>query len=654
MSSSGDRPELIDGEGRVVRLGRKLGHGGEGSVYEVEGSTDIVAKIYHRAPTPALADKIHVMAALRTAAIDKLTAWPIGLLSSRSGVPMGLTMPRIAGYKDIHQLYSPKSRRAEFAKADWRFLVRAATNLARAFATVHETSCLVADVNQGGVLVAQDARICLIDCDSFQVPDGSRLYLCEVGVPTFTPPELQGRPFAEMARTVNHDNFGLAVLIFLLLFMGRHPFAGRYLGIGEMTIEQAIGDGRFPYGKDALGAQMEQPPGTPSLDIASAPVARLFERAFARDSADAGRPSAREWVVALDVLERELQPCAASAVHWCHEALSACPWCQMEAATGVPLFSPALSPGAAAYFDLGSFWPQVTSLPHPGPAPALEDSVPNRRKIRPSSDAISFRRRHWFHLPLSLFVAGVPMAIGAFTPLPELARGLFFIAAFILYVLMRRMLRASISISHFLELDRQQRARWDAVKSEWEAKAGVRRFDEKRAELERLWVAWTNLDAQQAAKLRDLAALKRDLQLARYLDRVEIGPADIPGVGTGRKSQLQSFGIETAADVDERKMRAIPGFDVRLRESVLVWRRSLETNFHFDPADSVDAEDRQAVEQENLADRLRIGLEIRKGFADLQQIGTQIQFARSNLRARGESAYRALLQAEVDLRAVTP
>ena len=129
--------ELLDGTGQAVRLGNKLGQGGEGSVYEVVGSAAIVAKIYHRPPTPSLADKIRVMAALRTDQIDKLTAWPIGLLSSRAGAPLGLTMPRIAGYKDIHQLYSPKSRRAEFSNADWRFLVRAATNLARAFATVH-------------------------------------------------------------------------------------------------------------------------------------------------------------------------------------------------------------------------------------------------------------------------------------------------------------------------------------------------------------------------------------------------------------------------------------------------------------------------------------------------------------------------------------
>ena len=429
MNTTPQAFDVVDASGRSVRLGKKLGQGGEGSVYEVLAEPAIVAKIYHRPPTPIRAEKIRAMVARRTEQIDKLTAWPIELLSLRSGEPIGLTMPRIVGYKDIHYLYSPKSRRSDFPHADWRFLVRAAANLARAFATVHETSSVIADVNHGGVLVGQDGRIRLIDCDSFQVVDGAKRYLCDVGVPTFTPPELQGRPFAELVRTANHDNFGLAVLVFLVLFMGRHPFAGRYLGDGEMTVEQAIGEGRFPYGDDAYAAQMEPPPGTPPIGIVSEPIARMFQQAFSRRSATEGRPTARDWVTALETLELNLRQCAAGAMHWHYSGLTACPWCQMEAATGVPLFSNALSPGAAAYFDLDAFWAQVMAVQHPGLAPALEDAVPNRRRVRPSAEAVSFVRRYWYHAPLSLFVAALPLTVGALAQLPMLARLFFFAAA---------------------------------------------------------------------------------------------------------------------------------------------------------------------------------------------------------------------------------
>ena len=131
-------PEAVLAEdGRRVRLGRKLGQGGEGAIYEIVDQPELVAKIFHVPLSPSRAEKIRAMIAARSPALDRLTAWPIELLSLPTGEPVGLTMPRIVGYRDIHQLYSPKSRRAAFPAADWRFLVRAAANAARAFATVH-------------------------------------------------------------------------------------------------------------------------------------------------------------------------------------------------------------------------------------------------------------------------------------------------------------------------------------------------------------------------------------------------------------------------------------------------------------------------------------------------------------------------------------
>ena len=83
-------------------------------------------------------------------------------------------MPRVVGLQLVHELYNPKSRRHAFARGDWRFLVRAAANTARAFTVVHDANCVIGDVNHGGILVADDATVRLIDCDSFQVIVGTR------------------------------------------------------------------------------------------------------------------------------------------------------------------------------------------------------------------------------------------------------------------------------------------------------------------------------------------------------------------------------------------------------------------------------------------------------------------------------------------------
>src|SRR5258708_4727208 len=172
---------------------------------------------------------------------------------SKSGEPLfksskrfaGFTMRRVGGRKAIHDLYSPASRKTYFPKADFRFLLHTSLNISSALAGVHATGCVVGDINHSGILIAPDTKATLIDSDSFQVSAGGKTYLCKVGVPQFTPPELQRQRLDKTIRTANHDAFGLGVLIFNLLFLGRHPFAGRFMGRGDMPMETALAQYRF-------------------------------------------------------------------------------------------------------------------------------------------------------------------------------------------------------------------------------------------------------------------------------------------------------------------------------------------------------------------------------------------------------------------------
>jgi DNA-binding helix-hairpin-helix protein with protein kinase domain len=91
---------------------------------------------------------------------------------------------------------------------------------------------------------------------------------CKVGVPEFTPPELQGKNLSMNFRTFNHDYFGLAVLIFYTLMMGRHPFVGCYLGPGDMPpIDRLIADYRFAYSGRHSSTLMDPPPTCQRLPI---------------------------------------------------------------------------------------------------------------------------------------------------------------------------------------------------------------------------------------------------------------------------------------------------------------------------------------------------------------------------------------------------
>ncbi|MBK5480704.1 hypothetical protein JFV29_01900 [Peribacillus sp. TH16] len=271
--------------------------------------------------------KIAIMSIIKNERLLKYTSWPIDTVKDASGKVIGMLMPTANG-KEIHKLYNPKNRLSEFDNVSLRFLIHTAANIARSFAVVHDSGQVIGDVNHGNILVSNDGTVKLIDCDSFQISSKGNLLLCGVGVSTHQPPELQSKSFSNIVRTANHDNFGLAIIIFQLLFMGRHPFAGRYLGSGDMPIEKAIEQYRFAYGKNAKQREMQQPPATFSLDFYSKELAVLFEKAFSqKGSLNDNRPKATEWIIALEKLNKELITCSLNQAHIYNRTHKNCPWC---------------------------------------------------------------------------------------------------------------------------------------------------------------------------------------------------------------------------------------------------------------------------------------------------------------------------------------
>src|SRR5262245_44157775 len=181
-----------------IRLGQEVGRGGEGVVFAIEGQSDRVAKIYSTKPDQRRIQKLSAMADAASPTLLRIAAWPTDLLAEGNGEVRGFVMPRITSRRDIHELYSPKSRSEAFPEADFRFLVHVGANIARAFAVIHQHGLVLGDVNHGNLLVGPDGTVVLIDCDSFQIGTGSNVFTCDVGVPLFTAPELHGRSFRNL------------------------------------------------------------------------------------------------------------------------------------------------------------------------------------------------------------------------------------------------------------------------------------------------------------------------------------------------------------------------------------------------------------------------------------------------------------------------
>jgi len=638
---------VLVGESGPVRLGKLLGRGGEGTVYEVEGRPEAAAKIYASPASAERADKLVAMAALRTPALDQLTAWPTEVLRQQDGKVSGFVMANLRDSKDIHRLYSPKSRLADFPQADWRMVVRAALNTARAFAVLHQAGHLVGDVNHGGVRVAPNATVRLIDTDSFQVSHQGRTFLCEVGVQDFTPPELQGKAFKQVTRTANHDNFGLAVLIFQMLMNGRHPFAGRYSGPGEMPIEKAIPEFRYAYSSNAAAMKMQPPPLTPHAAAASPLVAGLWERAFGSNGPRAdGRPKAQEWVQALTQVETGFVRCTVRSSHFYFGAYGSCPWCPIERA-GIALFgatAEVIKKLSSSQFNLELVWRDISSALLP-PMPALPPP-----RVVPATSAVLVmgqRRSVWRKVAwgVGLTIAMLGVLISA--PLFPLWAGWGLIMGAWLNS------RGKADFAPIITRNQQAKTHYDGLKERWAREQADTQIQAKQQQLRPLRDELMGLKGERDRRYTVLMNNRQRHALNAYLDRFEIEKASISGIGAAKKAMLESFGVETAADVSRGRVLQVPGFGPALTDRLLKWRSKLEAQFRFDPNSAIDPRQVADLDRVIMSRRSQLESELATGRMAILQMRQAALTRRQALESAMQEAVGIYSQAAADVKAIS-
>ena len=230
-------------------------------------------------------------------------------------------------------------------------------------------------------MVSDKGIVAFVDCDSFQVAEGSRIFRCGVGVPEYTPPELHGKNFSTLDRAANHDLFGLAVLVFHLLMMGRHPFSGVPLVKADIPIEKAIQDGLYAYTRSTAGAKLKPPPHVPPVMMLGTPLLDLFERAFGSGR----RPTATDWRAALDAAMKQLIRCKNDPRH--AYLTGQCPWCELISGARLMFFLPSQQSAAAFRIeDFDQLLQKIASLslvmpPYTRPRPPGHASVPPVLKV---------------------------------------------------------------------------------------------------------------------------------------------------------------------------------------------------------------------------------------------------------------------------------
>ncbi|MBK9080491.1 MAG: protein kinase [Hyphomicrobium sp.] len=308
-----------------LTLSKHIGRGGEGDVFAVAERPGYLAKIYRNSVDGVLAAKLDHLASRRIPALKAVSAWPEEPIAAPRGGIVGFLMPAVTDAKPLHELMSPKLRRTEFPAASFNLLVEVALSIAEALDAFHAQDLVVGDINGRNILVRQSGSVCFIDIDSIQVGDG-RQFPCTVGMPEYTPPELQGLSFADHRRSKDSDLFGLPVLIFQLLAMGRHPFDGTRLA-REKAIKRHVSAFAWaaPFRTRPLA-----PLGMKPEQVLDDRMARMFAAAFAVKARFTGRPTARDWADALADYQTHLNTCASNPQHQFPMSLRRCPWCDLE------------------------------------------------------------------------------------------------------------------------------------------------------------------------------------------------------------------------------------------------------------------------------------------------------------------------------------
>jgi len=652
---------LFNGYGEPVALGKELARGGEGTIHALASDASLLGKRYHVPPSPEKFAKLAWMVAHPPPGISRVAAWPTGLLYDRPGGQcVGFVMPRVTGYVPLHLLYNTASRRTAFPGATFRFLAHAALNCAIAFGELHARGHLAGDVNESNLLVSRDdATVRFIDCDSFQIQAGARTYLCEVGVPLFTPPELQGQRLRDVLRTPTHECFGLAVLLFQILLGGRHPFTGVYSGPGEMTPERAIREFRFAYGKAAATFQMSPPGAHIPLSVLPPGLTLLFEEAFSPQAPMGGRPDAEAWQRELRSLLVSLKRCPEDEAHPYPGHLKDCPWCQLLVSPGVAYFvSVPLRQTALSFMcepqDLDPLREELSRLRRLS-WPALPARLAPPAMASPPLAALSeafTRLRQWSALRAGLGLVCCA-AWTAFCLLLEWRCGALLVALLLLFwavswATLRR--RAALSGSHFEKEYEALRVATEAVEvARSTYRKAVVDFRVHAQGVERrlspVFNAYRELRGAYEAEQRALIKRREGQGREAYLRSLLVQHHAPQGFGRMLRYNLMQAGLHSVYEVlHHPDLKSVPGIGPKRAQVLLAWARLQAREFGQDPSRVLSEGERKALVHKHWQRQHGLRARMEAELAPLRARARELQTRVPKLRAEVEAAQRALAE----------
>jgi len=638
--------QLFTGAKNTYTPLRELGKGGEGQVFELVNNSAQVLKIYTELLTPLKVSKLRLMASLANNTLRQYAAWPDDVVTAPNGQVVGFTMQKLVDYYPLHMLFSPMDRKRLFPDKGYNFLVHVARNLATAFYALHSAGLVVGDVNEGNILVNARGMIAFIDCDSFQIKNGNSYHFCEVGVPRYTPPELlEKTSFNNVVRTVNTDAFSMAVLIFQLLFLGRHPFAGKNLTQEDIEEETAIKRRLFAYSTRNLKNKLSPPNDSFNINWLTPELSNLFHNAFEQED---NRPLPAEWATALGAFMQTLVGCSKAKIHLYPAAADTCVWCMFRENRNILyFFDDSTLYGAQHLSDIDSFINgfKVEKLHLPPlvlpPVPALAAMpIDNKYKNVRTKKIIAIT---------AIVLAGVVAA--------------FFIKGWaFLFILLIRFVMDFIKMLPYqkrFNTERDNRitvygalsTKFEALKKEYNNPADARGYNAAAVKIIDLINEYKAMPQALLQKRRELEEKLYDEQLHTFQAGFYIKDHSIPSIGGTRREALEKSGIVTARDVSRLHIIKVPGIGPAYIQILTSWQRQVSSRFVYQPDDTLLNRGYADLVYETGLRKKQVENDIRAQYQALTALKAGLTLKRNMMQQQAEHLQAEVEQARLDLEA---
>ncbi|HEV8507513.1 MAG TPA: hypothetical protein VGQ53_19010 [Chitinophagaceae bacterium] len=624
---------------RTYTTGPEVNRGGEGIVFEVEGQAHLVLKVYFEKISSEKVEKLKFMVSMNSENLQRIAAWPKDVVFDSRNLVCGFVMKRLDRYVPMHKLFSPMDRKVLFPDKGYNFIVHVCKNLVLAFCQLHESKIIAGDVNEGNLLVNENGLVAFIDCDSFQIVQNGKYHFCEVGVPRYTPPELLNlSSFDRVIRTTNTDIFSMAILIFQLLFLGRHPFAGKPASNEELDEENAIRKMQFAYSLENHSKKLLPPPNSFDFKSLSVGLSKLFHRAFEQI---VNRPPAIEWVDELSRFGQSLIICGQSKIHSYPNKLSSCPWCAFSKNAGIVFFLDDVYVSTGNLEGLEKF---VNGFRIPDLK--IKSLIPDD-KFKTEAPIVDEK-----YIRYGKFQKQIPIPLVVISILCAFYSVWSIVVGVLIFVVLEYVAPLSRRIH---KENNRLREEFITISNEIERLTVLyNNFGERNSFLtmvqkynEHLTTLKTLPDKFNNAK-KDLEQKLYSASINEYMSRTFIKNVKISGFGNAKVEMLSDSGIHTAQDINKLQRIKVIGIGPKNIQILQAWQRQVASTYVYRPDTHKLKAEMAMVNQRINAEKVQLESHIRSQFQSLNTRKKIIEEECNRLADKINLLKPSFLQAEAE------